>query len=85
VLQEALAALRAEIGRGEDPPPQPPPPTAQPPRWSPRQRPEPPRRTLRGAIGGVLMTVFWVYGVAMPIMLGLALLVARANASLIGS
>jgi hypothetical protein len=31
------------------------------------------------------MTVFWVYGVAMPIMLGLALLVARANASLIGS
>jgi hypothetical protein len=31
------------------------------------------------------MTVFWVYGVAMPIMLGLALLVARANAWLIGS
>jgi hypothetical protein len=31
----------------------------------------------------VLTTIFWVYGVAVPITLGLALLIARANASLL--
>lgn len=76
-LQAALAALRTELRRGEvrlsllSP--------AQPPR-----RPAPPQRTFRRAIGGALVTVFWMYGVALPITLALALLVARANASLIG-
>ncbi len=83
-LQEALVALRAELHR-EGPPllaPEAPPP---PPTWRHRRSPPPPRRTVRGAAVGLLKTAFWVYGVAMPIVLGLTLLIARANASLIGS
>lgn len=80
-LQEALAALRAgvapeaEVSR--------PVPSEEPPLWRLGHRPGPPGRTFRGAVRGVLTTVFWVYGVALPITLGLALLVARANASLL--
>ena len=82
-LQEALVALRAELHR-EGPPmlaPEapPPPPTMR------HRRPPPPQRTVRGTAVGLLKTAFWVYGVAMPIVLGLTLLIARANASLIGS
>ena len=80
-LQEALAALRA--GAAPEAEVSPPVPSEEPPLWRPRHRPEPPRRTFRGAVGGVLTTIFWVYGVAVPITLGLALLIARANASLL--
>ena len=82
-LQAALAALRAERRRSEGPlPPLPP---ARPPRRSPGRRPDPPRKTFRGAIGGALVLAFWVYGVALPITLALALLVTRVSASLIES
>ena len=80
-LQEALAALREERRQCEVPPP--PTPPARPPHR--RRQPELPRRTLRCAIGGALVTMFWMYGVVLPITLALALLVARANVSLIGS
>lgn len=80
-LQEALAALRAGAAPGSEV--SPPVPSVEPPLWRPGHRPGPPGRTFRGAVRGVLTTVFWVYGVALPITLGLALLVARANASLL--
>jgi hypothetical protein len=83
-LQEALVALRAELQR-EAPPSVasevPPPPPAR----RPRATPPSSQSTVRGAAVGLLKTAFWVYGVAMPIILGLTLLIARANASLIGS
>ncbi len=80
-LQEALAALRAERSIPQVPNPEP----LAPPRRRPRRPPKPPPRTVQGAAVGALKTVLWVYGVALPITLALALLVARANASLIGS
>lgn len=80
-LQEALAALQAERSVPSVPKPEPP----VPPQRRPWRPPQPPPRTARGAAVGVLKTVLWVYGVALPITLALALLVARANASLIGS
>jgi hypothetical protein len=80
-LQEALAALRAERSIPQVPNPEPP----VPPQRRPRRPPQPPQRTARGAAVGVIETALWVYGVAFPITLALALLVARANASLIGS
>ena len=78
-LQEALAALRAErslalVPISEHPAP---------PQRRPRRPPQPPPRTVRGAVVGVLKTVLWVYGVALPITLGFALLVARATAWLV--
>ena len=78
-LQEALAALRAERSRPLVPITQPP----APPQRRPRRPPQPPPRTVQGAAVGVLKTVFWVYGVALPITLGFALLVAQAAAWLI--
>ena len=83
-LQEALVALRAELHREAHPPvasEAPPPPPAR----RPRAAPPSSQPTVRGAAVGLLKTAFWVYGVAMPIILGLTLLIARANASLIGS
>lgn len=80
-LQEALAALRAERSLPPVPVTEPP----APPQRRPRRPPQPPPRTVRGAAVGVLKTVLWVYGVALPVTLALALLVARTNASLIGS
>ena len=80
-LQEALAALRAERSLPLVPITEPP----APPQQRPRRPPQPPPRTVQGAAVGVLKAVLWVYGVALPITLALALLVARANASLIGS
>ena len=83
-LQEALAALRAELHREEPPPLARDVPTP-PPAWRPRRPQPPPQRTVRGTAARLLKTAFWVYGVAIPIVLGLTLLIARANASLIGS
>ena len=83
-LQEALSSLRAERQRQEPPliaPDVPP----SPPAWRPRRPQPPPQRTVRGTVVGTLKTVLWVYGVALPIALGLTLLIARANASLFGS
>lgn len=81
-LQEALTALRAELQRQEPLPiaPDVPPP---PPAWRPRRPKPPPQRTVRGTVIGLLKTVFWVYGVALPITLVMALLVARATAWLL--
>lgn len=78
-LQEALAALRAERSRPPVPITQPP----APPQRRPRRPPQPPPRTVQGAAVGALKTVLWVYGVVLPITLGLALLVARAAAWLV--
>jgi hypothetical protein len=78
-LQEALAALRAERSRPLVPITEP----SAPPQRRPRRPPLPPPRTVRGAAVGVLKTVLWVYGVALPITLGFALLVARAAAWLV--
>lgn len=80
-LQSALAALRAERSLPLVPISEP---LARPQR-RPRRPHQPPPRTARGTVVGVLKTALWVYGVAIPITLALALLVARANASLIGS
>jgi hypothetical protein len=80
-LQEALAALRAERSLPRVPITEP----LAPPQRRPRRPPQPPPRTVQGAAAGVLKSVLWVYGVALPLALALALLVARANASLIGS
>jgi hypothetical protein len=81
-LQAALAALRTGIAEDEISPI----PTrrAKSQVRRPRHRPEPPKRTPRGAVRGALTTAFWVYLVAMPIVLVLALLLARANAWLLG-
>jgi len=80
-LQEALAALQAERRLPPASALEPP----VPPQRRPRRPPQPAQRTVQGAAVGILKMVFWVYGVALPITLALALLVARANASLIGS
>jgi LmbE family N-acetylglucosaminyl deacetylase len=82
-LQAALTALRSELNRTEPKQrvPEPPPPPATP--WRTREAPTPPRRTVRGAAVGILKTLFWVYCVALPITLGLALLVAKAAAWLV--
>ena len=82
-LQEALSSLRAELQRQEPLPIAPDVPSP-PPAWRPR-RPQPAQRTVRGTVVGALKTALWVYGVALPIVLGLTLLIARANASLVGS
>lgn len=83
-LQVALAALRSEQRRKAAAPPPKPPPAAQRPHRPNRPSPAPPPQTFRGAAVGALKTVAWVYGVALPLMLALALLVGRANAWLLG-
>ena len=83
-LQVALAALRSEPRRKAEAPPPKPPSAAQRPHRPSRPSPAPPPQTFRGAAVGALKTVAWVYGVALPLMLALALLVGRANAWLLG-
>ena len=83
-LQVALAALRAEQRRKAEAPPPTPPLAAQRPHRPSRPSPAPPSQTFRGAALGALKAVAWVYGVALPLMLVLALLVARMNLWLIG-
>jgi len=84
LLQVALAALRAEQQRKTEAPPTTPPLAAQRPHRPSRPSPAPSPQTFRGAAVGALKTVAWVYGVALPLMLVLALLVGRANAWLLG-
>jgi len=83
-LQGALAALRSEQRRGTESPPFTPPPASQRPHRPSRPSPAPPSQTFRGAAVGALKAMAWVYGVALPLMLVLALLVGRANAWLLG-
>ena len=83
-LQAALAALRAEQRRKAEVPPPTPSPTSNRPHRPSRPSPAPLPQTLRAAAVGVLKTVAWVYGVALPLVLVLALLVGRANAWLLG-
>ena len=83
-LQVALAALRAEQRRKAEVPPPTPPPAAQRPHRPSRPSPAPPPQTFRGAAVAALKTAAWLYGVALPLMLALALLVGRVNAWLLG-
>ena len=81
-LQAALLVLRAER--------QVPMPTptvrlrAEPPRTSPQSRRAPGGQWPHRTLCGLLRTVFWVYVVALPLMLVLAVLVGRANLWILG-
>jgi hypothetical protein len=83
-LQVALAALRAEQLRTCHTSPPAPQPAAQRRNRSSRSSSVAQQRTLQGVAIEGLKALAWAYGLVLPIMLALALLIARANAWLLG-